>query len=428
MLVIHYPTAFRALNSYVDAFNSKAEKNTKRLKAGAVSTAREIIRLYGISLLKANGVSEVDPNNLPSLKTNNNQLAGLVKCSSRSIQRHIVKLQQVGIIQDKVFHGSHSDYEVWVNPQILLVKSRLSVDKINKPLDKEPGHVKQNASESIIFSSRKTNSPHPYTGNKKNNILIDVETVDKVPSLPFNPEKIGGVSAGNIAGDTGEIALKKIEEQKFCEKNFTEKIEKTGEIASRADKSEDRSEVSDPARDNSLKLHVNLFWLMARNLLYKNTDLTENQVKIAKQLIRKFYEPSTEENISNYHSVYTERISLVYKYLQKDSKRFIPLPYIYFDLNNPKGFVGTRTWYKKDQARKKEVEQELALSRMIRKYQNNEKQITAKRKPSLQLFRECESLLGKLGGKALSDRFCAAVIDHEVYRNIQPLENKLLTK
>jgi hypothetical protein len=423
MLVIHYPTAFRALNSFVDAFNSKAEKSSQRLRTGAVTTAKEIIRLYGISLLKANGIGLADPNNPPSLKTNGKQLACLVKCSDRSIRRYIIKLQQAGIIQDKVFHGSNSGYELWVNPQILLIKSRLNVDKANKPVNKEPRHIKQKASESIIFSSKTTNCPHTYTGNKKNNIIIDVETVDNKTSPQFSPEKV----AGDIAGDTGEIALKKIEEKNFCEKNFTEKIEETGEIASRADKLEDRNEVSDPARDNSLKLHVNLFWLMARNMLYKNVDLTENQVQIAKTLIRKFYEPSTEKNISNYHTVYTERISLVYKYLQKNPRRFVPLPYIYFDLNNPNGFVGTKAWYKKHRERKKEVEQELALSRMIRKYQSNEKQITAKRKPSLQLFRECENMLGKLGGRALSDRFCAAVIDHEVYRNIQPLENKLLT-
>jgi hypothetical protein len=418
MLVIHYPTAFKALNSFVDTFNSKAKKGTDRLRTGAVMTAKEIVRLYGISLIKANGIGKIDPARIPSLRTNNKQLAGLVKCSSRTIHRHIAKLQSAGIILAKVFHGSNSNYELWVDPQILLIKPRLSVNNANEQQKKEREGAMQKASESIIFSSCSTKCHHTYSGNKKNNIIIEVQKVDKVVSLPLNPEKEAGYTACNGAGDTGEIAGKK---------NLAEKTQDAGEIASRADNSESTNKISDPARDNSLKLHVNLFWLMARNLLYKNTDLTENQVQIAKQLIRKFYEPSTEENISNHYSAYTERISIVYKYLQRDPKRFVPLPYIYFDLNNPKGFVGTKAWHKKHRERKKEVEQELALSRMIRKYLNNEKQITAKRKSSLQLFRECENALCKLGGTALSDRFCAAVIDHEAYRHIYNHRNKLLT-
>ena len=110
MIVIHYPTAYKALDCFIDLFNEKAEKSTQRLRTGAVMTAKEIIRIYGISLLKANGYQEVNKEKLPSLQTNNKQLAKLVKCSSRTIQRHILKLRSAGIVTNKIFHCSNSNF------------------------------------------------------------------------------------------------------------------------------------------------------------------------------------------------------------------------------------------------------------------------------------------------------------------------------
>jgi hypothetical protein len=159
--------------------------------------------------------------------------------------------------------------------------------------------------------------------------------------------------------------------------------------------------------------------MLARNLLYKNVDLTDRQVLIAKKLIRKFYEPVSTANISNTHQHYVERISLVQKYVKKDPiNRYVPLPYIYFDANNPKGFVGTKKWHEADQHRKKEVERELTLSRIIRKYHNNEKKETEIKKPPLQLFRECENIIGKFNDPSLTERFHAAVLHHETYQQI----------
>jgi DNA-binding Lrp family transcriptional regulator len=432
MVVIHYPTAFRALNEFVDHFNSKAEKATARLRSGAVMTAKEIIRIYGVALLKAAGISQLDLANIPSLQTNNKQLAKLVKCSPRTIQRHITKLLDSGIITEKKFHGSNSNFELWLNPKILLIKSKKPVDKLKKELHQSLQEAKQRESESAFSDFETTKCPHTYssyTSNKKNNVLKEVETVDKARSLhPLTTENDSSYNAGDRTRYTGEIAESNTEKQdkilkKFCGENFSKETEKgneeAGEIASRADQSEHLNVRSDPARDNSLNLHVNLLWLMVRNLLYKNTDLTENQVEIAKKQIRKLYEPSTEDNISRYHQNYVERVSLVHKFLQKDARRFVPLPYIYFNFNNPFGFTSTKAWHKQYLVRRKEVECDLALSRAIRKYTNNEKQPPHARRPTLQLFRECENTLGKLGGTTLSDRFCSAVIEHETYGRIR---------
>jgi hypothetical protein len=427
MIVIHYPTAYKALDCFIDLFNEKAEKSTHRLRTGAVMTAKEIIRIYGISLLKANGYQEVNKEKLPSLQTNNKQLCKLVKCSSRTIQRHILKLQAAGIITHKIFHGSNSNYELLINPQILLVKQKLNVDNVKKQFQEALEQAKANDLKSSLSEIRKTNCPDTYscnTSNKINNIIIAVDNSgnDKRSSLPLTDENNSGYGTGNRTGNTGEIAKIFPEKQEKIEQK---NIQNTGEIASRADQSGYKNFAPDPARDNSLILCVSLFWMTARNLLYKNADLTERQVLIAKKLIQKLYEPVLTENLSNTHQHYIERILLVSKYIKKNpEKRFVTLPYLYFDTNNPKGFVGTKKWHQDDQKRKKEVERELVVSRLIRKYQNNEKKDTVNKTSSLQLFRECENTIGKFNDASLTQRFHAAVLHHETYRQISYSQKK----
>lgn len=429
MIVIHYPTAYKALDSFIDTYNEAAEKSSDKLRTGAVMTAKELIRIYGISLLKTNGYQEIDRNNLPTLQTNNRQLAKLVKCSSRTIQRHILKLQSAGIVTSKIFHGSNSNFEVLINPKILLVKEKLPVDNPKNLLTDTLNPGSQNNLKSSFSKFQKTNCPDTYscnTGKQINNIIIAVHNSELSASdIPGN-EKRSSLSLtdfietgepGNGTGDTGEIAKVGFEKQEKIDKK---NVENTGEIASRADKLDDRNVPPDPARDNSLTLYTSLLWLMARNLLYKEIDLTDRQVLIAKKLIRKLYEPASTANIPNVHQHYVERISLVAKYVKKDPlNRYVPLPYKYFDTNNPKGFVGTKKWYQADQLRKREVERELILKRVIRKYQNNEKKEASKKRPVIQLFRECENTIGKFNDASLTQRFHAAVLQHETYRQLR---------
>lgn len=419
MIVIHYPTAYKALDLFIDVFNEKLEKSSQKLRTGAVMTAKEIIRIYGVSLLKANGCQQVDKENLPPLQTNNKQLSKLVKCSSRTIQRHILKLQAAGIITNKIFHGSNSNYELLINPQILLVKEKLLVDNAKNQFRQTLEQIGKKAEKSNISPEQTTNCPDTYSRNNSyniNNIIIAVDNSER-SSLSLTSQNNSGYSTGNLTGNTGEIVKFPLEKQK---KIAEKKIHGTGEIVSRADQSEDRNVPPDPARDNSLIMYVSLLWLMARNLLYKHTDLTENQVTIAKKLIKKLYDPVSDAELSNVHQQYVQRISLVSKYIQKDPEhRFVPLPYIYFDTKNLKGFIGTKEWYKADQKRKLEVERELTLSRLIRKYQNNEKKDNLKRRPALQLFRECENTIGKFKDSSLLQRFHAAVLQHETYRQLK---------
>lgn len=427
MIVIHYPAAFRALDLFVDQFNEKATKASARLRTGAVMCAKEIIRIYGISLLKANGYQIVQENNLPSLQTNNQQLAKLVKCSARSIQRYIVKLQKAGVITGKNFRGTNANFELWLNPAILQVGQKLNPAKCKQDVKDALERLKKLEENAVAGQSQKPNCPDTYTGNIYNNLVIGFDKSKiRLKSLVL-PTAKANEPVDKIAGDisaryTGEIALKKIEKRTF----FAQKsegsakiFEGTGEIASRVVQPVSVESLTSPTRDNSLSLYASLMWLTARNMLYKNTDLTESQISIAKDLIRKLYEPVAEDKLDHVHQHYIARLALVAKYVQKDpTKRFVPVPSWYFDTKNAKGFVGTKLWYRAELIRKREVEREMLVKRLIRKYHNNEKKEPSKRKPSLNLFRECENTIGKLGDPALSQYFYAAVLQPETYQQL----------
>lgn len=188
-------------------------------------------------------------------------------------------------------------------------------------------------------------------------------------------------------------------------------------MGSRVGKSGRLNAEQEAARDHSLLLYTGLFWLTARNLLYKQKDLTHSQVLIAKKLIRKLYDPVPTHRLSQVHSHYIARIALVSKYIQRNpTKRYVQLPNRYFDTKNAAGFVGTKKWYLAELRRRRETERELVVTRTIRKYQQNETKDPVHRKPQLQLFRECENTVGKLNDPEMTQRFHAAVLHHETYR------------
>lgn len=415
MIVIHYPTAFKALDRFVDQFNEQAEKYTQRLKTGAVTTAKELVRIYGISLLKANGVQEITRENLPTLQTNNHQLAKLVKCSVRTIQRHITRLQAAGIITRKIFHGTNADYELFIKPEIVLVKEKLTVEKADQALKNSLETARQNDLKALNPIGMTPNCPHTYTcntGKQNNNIIIPVDK-SKRSSLPLTFFSEAGDVAGNMAGNAGEVVRKKNKNQIF-EKKFENEA---GEVVSRAAPSGHGNARPDAVRDNSLSLYSGLLWMMARNLLYRNTALTERQAQIARRLIYKLYEPVSTEHLGKAHSQYVQRIALVDKYIRKDpAKRFVQLPYLYFDTTNKNGFVGTKKWFYDDQKHKQDVQRELTVNRAIRRYLNNDKKEPAQRTPPLLLFRKCENTIGKFNDPALLQRFHAAVLQHETYQ------------
>lgn len=387
MIAIHYPTAYKALDNYVDRFNSRTSQSSHKLKTATVAAAKEIIRIYGASLLKSKNQNLADYNHLPPLYTNNQQLATLIKCSSRSIQRYILKLRQASVVTGKVLHGPNANYELWINPEILLTTGEISVQNDNSLL-KQPGLTKAFTRVSTDFSGpERTNRLQSYSGNFKNNILNEGNSVDFFKDdLSGNTRKIA--LENDLAGDKGSAAAGPESLPAGAMKQLT----KDEEV---------------------LNTFVDLFWFTAKNLLYKYTSITTRQEQTARHLIENLYRQKSDRDLHAVHDMFIQRIQLAAEYVQKDPvNRFIPLPYIYFNPDNAKGFLGTEEWYWEGRKRKADVNKELLLERLIKRYLNNDHVPMSQKQPPLKLYKACEKRLAVFNDENLLSRFYTAVLGH----------------
>lgn len=451
MIVLHYSIAFKALDAYINLYNSQTEELSGRVRQSVTATAKELIRLYGISLIKANGVGEVDPDNLPSLKTNNVQLATLSHSSSRTIQRHISKLIEAGVITEKVWHGSNASYELWINPKILCVTRKKSQNELKKERDEQLRKKALEAQKEHFEKEQSTKRPHTDSGNTRNtnNLIIDVVNSLTLPPdrgisnrnvLTGNnskrrehaltcPQASSGYTGNTLAGHTEGKGAKKSENAAGraaavdkCELSYKARTDAEGKGRHRVGENNGGKSLENPARA-ATSFYAERLWNLAKNVLYRDVYLTERQELAAKRLLRQWYEPVSDDRLTRVHEIYTERIILVQKFIQKDSEnRFVQLPDRYFDPTNRHGFTGTKKWWEIQEKRKQEVQLKLILNAQVRRYLNNERKDTAKRRPSLEMYRDCEQRIGKLGDPLLLKQFHATILSN--HSNLQLHSNQ----
>ena len=424
MIVVNYSIAFNALDHHIKQHNEANDLLSSKIRQAIASTAKDIIKIYGLSLIKANNIEALDAENLPPLKTNNVQLAKMANASTRTIQRHLNRLQAANIITHKVWHGSNSGYELWLNPKILLARCGKAVDTRKKQDCSENSEVIE---KQLIKKEHSTTCLHTDSSNTSyiNNLLIEVDKLKNTTqqassgnknirsSLPLTSfSKSRNATSNNFTGYTGKKSAKKNDDagEKVRIKRVTNQT-----------KGAKLSEI-DKTRSASLSVYVNSLWKLARNTLYADTHLTEKQKEIAEKLIFEWYLPVADKNLSKVHQIYVERIALVKKFIDKDPEnRYVQLPNRYFDPKNPSGFTGTKIWWNKHKKRHEEIKMKLILHAQIRRFLNNEKKDTSKQKPRLEFFRECENRIGKLGQPLLLKEFHASImnpsIQHYLYTN-----------
>ena len=338
------------------------------------------------------------------------QLAKRAKASTRTIQRHLKRLIEANIITKKIWHGSNSGYELFINPNILLIGGVKAVNKPKKAVETE----KSKPTDNQFFKNiRTTTCPHTDTSNNGyiNNIIIGVDKLKtKASSLPLtNGYESRNATSNTFTGYTGKIDPKKNNDAGEIERKSRATDQTGAEISS-----------VDQARSASLSFYVKSFWKLARNTIYKDHYLTQSQEKTALKLLHLWYEPVSDKQLQNVHEVYVGRLGIVQKYIAKDpTKRYVQLPNKYFDPKNPSGFTGTRIWYQKQKKREYEVRLKLILQAQIRRFINNEKKETAKQKPRLELFRSCETRISKLGQPELLNTFHASVLNHSTHKYLQ---------
>ncbi len=429
MALIHYSTTFELLDRHVEAYNSSTSILSSHIRQAMLLTTREIIKIYALSLLKAHQVQPLDVDNLPPLKTNNIQLSKKAKASPRTIQRHLKRLIEAKIILKKVWHGSNSGYDLFLNPKLLFITVNNPVNNAKKPPEATSSKPSRNQSfkKDVVPTC-----PHTDTSNNSyiNNIVI---AVDKSENRRTQRQNDADNTGYIFSGYTGKIAPKKnrrtegqsdADNTGYTFSGYTGKITPkknsgAGEIAREkraTDHTGAEKSSEDRARSASLSVYVHALWQYARNTIYKSYYLTESQEQSAKAQLQLWYEPVAEHKLAQVHRVYMTRLDMVEKYIRKaPEQRYVQLPDRYFDPKNTSGFTGTKIWYDKQRQRQLDQKKQRILYAEVRRFLSNEQKDTDKQQPRLALFRACETRLGKLKQPELLKAFHASVLNHNTY-------------
>ncbi|WP_025663329.1 hypothetical protein [Aquimarina megaterium] len=452
-MIINYSISFQALDQFVLRFNNDQQTIGTKVRQSMLATAKEVIKIYGVSLVKSNKVTPIDPCNLPSLRTNNMQLAKITQASGRTIQRHIDRLLECGILTEKIWHGSHSSYELFINPKILWIKGVGSVDKVQDGRKGDENLNIENQDDRNIILPK---CPHSYTNkktNKRNNRIIAVEKLQNNWEVNFDEElrltqKNTNKKTNKSAEKTEERCSLSLTAIDITEKKAEKETEKTRrkdflkEDARRKDAWREETKLDEKTaqgrqtsasnieigrnkegndhpcaatRHAFLSKYVNELWGLAKEVLYKDVWLNKRQCNLALTLLYQWYEPVSNEKMDYVHNVYKSRIHIARDYVDRDPEnRFIKLPYEYFNPKSKGGFSGTMPWYQADKRHKEALKLKKVLREEIRKFRKNEKKDTAEARPRLTVFRECEQRIGKLGIPELLSTFYAAVMNPEL--------------
>ncbi|WP_298418104.1 hypothetical protein [uncultured Kordia sp.] len=420
MSIIHFSTVFKALDVFVEKHNAFSDDLSSRLRQPVIATAREIIRIYGASLFKASKKASFDTASIPPLATNNVQLAKISHTSTRTIKRHLKKLLKANVIIEKINYGRKANYELYLNPKILLINSEKAVNK--QPNQKENKKLKKTDNQ-FFKKDYWTTCPQTDASNNSyiNNILIAVDNKMNIDrSLSYRSSKVEALAGNNFTGYVEKEGGKRIKEplsqgtpgaRNLKRTNDVEKEGELPEVKTQAKDIDSRLEASGIPFLNS---YVDILWELAKKKLYKEVCLTENVEKKTKELLYLWYQPVKKQHLDKVHNVYMKRIELVQKYLAKDSKnRFVQLPHLYFDTKNKNGFAGTKVWYEDHIRSKQKIRLKLITHAQIRRFLNNEQKNTINQKPRLALFKDCEKRIQQLGKPVLLNQFYTAVLNEK---------------
>ncbi|EDP94694.1 hypothetical protein U8527_07025 [Kordia algicida OT-1] len=443
MNIIHFSTVFKRLDQFVKHHNSNSDKLSNHLRQPIVATAKEIIKIYGLSLLKAHKIKPLEVDNIPPLETNSEQLAKMAHVSTRTIRRHIQRLLDAKVLTEKVYKGRKANYQLRFNSNILLISG---LKPVNKDEFLEDDKKKKTTDNQFFKNSLRTTCPQSDSSNNSyiNNIIIAVDNKIKRSSLALTSHYFSGNKTGNkftgyvekegakrsneppLKGTPG--AQKNVPKDDKISKKYSSNVsdlqnsvvEKEGQSKQVIKQAKDTASMPETCCFSSLNLYVDSLWNLSKETIYKNTFLTKNQQLRAKELLRDWYAPVSERNLAKVHNIYVQRIELVRKYLAKDSKnRYVQLPDRYFDVTNKYGFTGTKAWYEIHMKAKRKTRDKLMLHAQIRRFINNEEKDTSKQLSRLQLFKDCEKRIESLNSPELMDQFYATILNKTSFNHSQ---------
>jgi len=359
--------------------------------------------LWSTVVMTDTGVAE-----LPPIYTNGRELGEKRDVTDRTIRTHMQELKRAGFISRYRYRGTNASYCVWINPNFVW----------EAPLQAlESG--KMAPSETAFLVPHRKNLPHTELLESLEALKDDISGVEKLvvparaPASEQNWNPLTGIAGPQRGSEPAS------EGQKSRAGG--------GGAARRASFYQQAEAAGTGAKNAKARRYVEMFWLYAKATVYKKNTFTEAAERQAKNAIwygvfGGFAEGEPADWLAWMPGL-QRRLELAADWLARNTKNWVPLPYAerisgrgYFDAENAKGFVGTLTWLRREQAKLGQGALERALDEALtelaqrkvlnagapRRYQASKR---ARRMQLTELHRYHHTKLRRLGGDEALLRF-----------------------
>lgn len=402
-LELDFTKSFHKLKELFEAYNQvlKVEKPYQykklSLKSTHLETMKEILRFYGAYLYR-NKKYEL-PQDRRFWITNTGIAKNKLQHRS-TIYRHILILQESGILTNKIFHGSDCGIEVEIHKYILIYKN--TIQQSRQWIQQELLLIDQNTKVNydIVATCKDNDSgnfPETYNINKN---------CEKVQNKDFNTDH--------------HETLSKKQGSKVFVWNYNETKEtieqKQETITPRAG--------SDATLIPAINQYTDRAWDFSKKILYPSQTFAANEITLTKTYISEYFslisKAGFKNNVDRLFYELCERVLLARKYIDRSPSRFIPVPWTWFDKHFSGGFTGTLPWLKIAQEKRKHLKNQYQnLSELCRLYKSYSLSL------SVASYKTTESKVKEIGDESLTKLYYGCVANkrnfnsnylHEYYR------------
>jgi len=329
-----------------------------------------------------------------TFKTNNQKLARRSGCSDTTIWRHLSRFmaKDLNIITSKTTHGPKADYELFFNPEYLIAQRDAYFNNFIKYHYAKAMKINQVPVEKL----KQMDNLRPEFRYAKDGIylislcnLIDTRTI-----INFNMNQ-GIVEFSALIQEKNACAINEFNNN--FKNNFPEQPGKSMAVPEKPEQFCAQNHVN-----RSTDTHVFLAWNYARKLLWPLIHFSEDRSIKIQRLIKRYFNP--DDAWKNRPMIdlktFCERITLVYRFLQRDTSRFVPVPELYFDTSFKHGFISTEKWHQNVLINRKKNEQfYYNHSLLISCYRNYAKN------PGIDTYSKGRQLLSRKREKWLLDEY-----------------------
>ncbi|SER16590.1 hypothetical protein [Neolewinella agarilytica] len=415
MLVIHPAKSYILMEELFDQHN-KSLSCGQRLKGAHLETMKVLVRLLKMETGHYQSCKRPGPQGdlIRSIRTNNVQLAKMLRRCERTVRNLIKRLSAAGFLK-KIFHGSNASFEIQLNTDLLYLQETTARDAGNvvsifrnplPALRPQAAAMRQNLPDTLSPSVTRqgTNQLNELSGTASSdtnaNAFAPADADQQQPGTEQATEPDTGTgyhpSSDNPATNPPDtLPSKKVPRKKVP-------------AATRPDTMEElTSELTAPQRKQLDRL-LDTVWDHAMSELdqFQPGYLTPDEEERGRIALAEFFVYGNPNTWKAAALEFVNRIDLVGGWLERrflaGKKAFVPIPSVWFDVRNPNGFRRSKSWHKTQQHQLKKAAINQEIGRCLKIYWRANDSKTGDVDETLRVIRQ---RLQKKGGPALFQLF-----------------------